>query len=65
LPDPALREVAGDAALFAEENRLGEAVEQAIADRDRLSAAGLARAAGFSWDETARLTIAAYREALR
>jgi glycosyltransferase involved in cell wall biosynthesis len=65
LPDPALREVAGDAALFAEENRLGEAVEQAIADHDRLSAAGLARAAGFSWDETARLTIAAYREALR
>lgn len=64
FPDPALREVAGDAAIFAEEDRLGEAVEQAIAERERLSAAGLARAAGFTWEETARLTVAAYREAL-
>ena len=33
-------------------------------DRDRLVAAGLERARQFSWAETARLTLAAYRELL-
>ena len=36
----------------------------AIAERGRLVAAGFARATGFSWDETARLTLDAYRKAL-
>ena len=63
-PDPALREVAGDAALFAEPERLADAVREALRDRARLAAAGLERARAFSWEETARRTAAAYREAL-
>jgi glycosyltransferase involved in cell wall biosynthesis len=63
-PDPALREVAGDAAVYAEPGGLVEAIRRALADRDRLVAAGLERASLFSWDETARRTLAVYREAL-
>jgi glycosyltransferase involved in cell wall biosynthesis len=61
--DPALREVAGDAAVYAEGN-LAEAIRTALAERDRFVAAGLARAKGFSWEETARRTLDVYREAL-
>ena len=61
--DPALHEVAGDAAVYADGD-LAEAIRTALADRDRLVAAGLERAKLFSWDETARRTIAVYREAL-
>jgi glycosyltransferase involved in cell wall biosynthesis len=63
-PDAALQEVAGDAALYAEPEGLAAAVRQALSERERLVAAGFARAAGFSWDETARLTLEAYRKAL-
>jgi glycosyltransferase involved in cell wall biosynthesis len=64
-PDPALREIAGDAAVFAEPDGLADAIGAALADRDRLVAAGLDRARRFSWDETARQTLAVYREVLR
>lgn len=63
-PDAALREVAGDAALFAEAGELGDAVRQALAERDRLVAAGLERSRRFTWAETARRTLAVYRELL-
>jgi glycosyltransferase involved in cell wall biosynthesis len=63
-PDPALREVAGEAAVFAEPAGLGQAVATALADRDRLVAAGLERARAFTWEETARRTADVYREAL-
>jgi glycosyltransferase involved in cell wall biosynthesis len=63
-PDPALKEVAGDAAVFAEQGDLAEAVERALADRERLRAAGLERARRYSWDETASRTLAVYREVL-
>jgi glycosyltransferase involved in cell wall biosynthesis len=63
-PDPALREVAGDAAVYAEPGGLVDAIRLALAERKRLAAAGLARARLFSWDETARRTIDVYREAL-
>jgi glycosyltransferase involved in cell wall biosynthesis len=63
-PEPALREVAGDAAVFAEPAGLAEAVRTALADRERLAAAGLERARRFSWEETARLTADAYRAVL-
>jgi len=63
-PDPALKEVAGDAALYADSGNLAETIRRAIAERGRLVAAGFARATGFSWDETARLTLDAYRTAL-
>lgn len=64
LPDPALREVAGDAALFAEPGGLATAIRRALAERARLSEAGLERAQRFSWDETAQRTLAVYREVL-
>jgi len=58
-PEPALQEVAGDAAVFADD--LAAGVRQALADRERLSAAGIVRAKAFSWRETARLTADVYR----
>jgi len=63
-PDAALQEIAGDAAVFAEPGQLADGVRRALAERDELAAAGLRRAAQFSWDETVRRTIAVYREAL-
>jgi glycosyltransferase involved in cell wall biosynthesis len=62
-PDPALREVAGAAAVFAEPP-LGDALRRALAEHDALAAAGLERAQLFSWAETARRTLAVYRELL-
>jgi glycosyltransferase involved in cell wall biosynthesis len=62
--DPAVAEVAGDAALYADEEDLPGAILRAIERREELRAAGLARAAQFSWAETARRTVAVYRELL-
>jgi glycosyltransferase involved in cell wall biosynthesis len=62
--EPALREVAGDAGVYAEGGDLAAAVRRAAADRARLGAAGLVRAAGFTWARTAELTVAAYRQVL-
>jgi alpha-1,3-rhamnosyl/mannosyltransferase len=64
VPEPALQEVAGDAAVWAEEDELGDGIRRAVADRDRLVAAGLERARKFSWPETARRTLAVYQEVL-
>ena len=61
-PEPALQEVAGAAAVFADD--LADGVRRALADRDRLSAAGLERAQAFSWHETARITADVYRRIL-
>ena len=63
-PDPALREAAGDAAVFVPPERLADGVRQALAQRERLVSAGLERAGLFSWEETARKTVAVYREVL-
>jgi glycosyltransferase involved in cell wall biosynthesis len=62
FPDAAVREVAGDAAVLGED--VIESVRTAIAQRERLSAAGLERAKAFTWEETARRTAATYREAI-
>ncbi len=62
--EPALREVANGAAVFAEDGDFGAATQRALAERDRLAAAGLERAKLFSWEETARRTAAVYREVL-
>jgi glycosyltransferase involved in cell wall biosynthesis len=35
-----------------------------VADRERLVAAGLERAKAFTWEETARRTVAVYQEVL-
>jgi glycosyltransferase involved in cell wall biosynthesis len=61
-PEPALQEVAGDAAIFTED--LADGVRRALADRDRLSSAGLERARAFTWRETARITADVYRSVL-
>jgi glycosyltransferase involved in cell wall biosynthesis len=54
--DPALREVAGDAAA--------PSLEEALADRERYARAGLERAKAFSWEETARRTADVYRRVI-
>ena len=63
----ALPEVAGDAAILVEERNpvaLAGGIERALADRERLVAAGLERARQFTWAETARRTLEVYRELL-
>jgi glycosyltransferase involved in cell wall biosynthesis len=62
--DAAMREVGGDAAVYADDGDFAGAVRRALADRDRLAAAGIARAALFSWEETARRTLSVYRSLL-
>jgi glycosyltransferase involved in cell wall biosynthesis len=64
-PDAALREVAGDAAIYAEPGELADAIRRALERREELVAAGIERARGFSWQETAHRTAEAYRAALR
>jgi hypothetical protein len=50
--------------LVGEERRIAEERRTALAERERLAAAGVARARAFSWAETARRTVAVYREVL-
>ncbi len=65
-----LPEVAGDAALLFDghdEGAIAAAVERLLSDHDeaeRLRAAGRARAAEFTWQRTAQLTLASYARAL-
>jgi alpha-1,3-rhamnosyl/mannosyltransferase len=62
-----LPEVADDAAILVEPGNavsLAGGIERALADRDRLVAAGLERARQFSWTETARRTLDVYHELL-
>lgn len=54
--DPALREVAGAAAA--------PDLATALAERDRYGKLGLERAAGFTWERSARLTADVYRRVL-
>jgi glycosyltransferase involved in cell wall biosynthesis len=63
-PDPALVEVAGDAAVYADQADLSGAILHALDRRSELSAAGLRRASRFSWAEAARRTVEVYRELL-
>jgi len=61
----ALPEIAGNAAVLVEPGdpaALAGGIEQALADRKRLVAAGLERAGLFKWAETARRTLDVYRE---
>jgi glycosyltransferase involved in cell wall biosynthesis len=65
-----LREVAGEAALLFDPedvDAIRSAMERLLRDAalaDRLRAAGHERAAGFTWERTAELTVASYRRAL-
>jgi glycosyltransferase involved in cell wall biosynthesis len=64
VPEPALREVADEAAIWAEEHELADGIRRAVAERGRWAAAGLERSRRFSWTEAARRTLEVYREAL-
>ena len=65
-----LPEVAGDAALLFdpnEEQAIAGALERLLSDRpevERLRARGLERAAQFTWERTARATLASYARAM-
>lgn len=63
-PDAAVREVGGDAVAYAEPREFAEVVTRVLAEPEPWSRAGLERARLFSWEETARRTVAVYREAL-
>jgi glycosyltransferase involved in cell wall biosynthesis len=63
----ALEEVAGEAAILAAPDAprdIALAIAAAIARRISLSAAGLRRSRQFSWQESARETVRAFREAV-
>jgi glycosyltransferase involved in cell wall biosynthesis len=62
----ATEEVAGGAAVLVDPvdiAGIASGIEEAELRRDVLRDLGLARAAGFSWPESARLTRAVYEEA--
>lgn len=62
----ATEEVAGGAAVLVDPHdvsSIAAGIEQAIARRDELRAAGLRRASAYSWDASARLLIQAYEDA--
>lgn len=65
-----LPEVVGDAGQMVDPvdtESLTGAMEQVLTDKDvreKMRVAGLARAQGFSWEETARRTVDSYRKAL-
>jgi glycosyltransferase involved in cell wall biosynthesis len=61
----ALPETAGGAAVLFDPqnpNAIADAIEKALADRERLIEAGGRRAAQFSWERTAAQTAGVYRE---
>jgi glycosyltransferase involved in cell wall biosynthesis len=64
VPDAALIEVAGDAAIVVSEENLADGIRSAVAERERLSVAGLRRAEEFTWEATAHATVRVYLEAL-
>ncbi len=64
VDEPALREVAGEAAVIVPEGGLAEGIHHALAEPERLRSAGLRRAQAFSWSVAAETTLAVYLEAL-
>jgi glycosyltransferase involved in cell wall biosynthesis len=64
LREPALLEIAGDAALFVDEAGLADGIRAAVAQRERLVRAGLEHVRRFSWRAAAERTLGVYREIL-
>ena len=62
--EPAIEEVAADAAIFVDEGGLADGIRRALEERHRLVAAGLERARQFSWRTSAERTLGVYREIL-
>ncbi|HET8528161.1 MAG TPA: glycosyltransferase family 1 protein [Gaiellaceae bacterium] len=63
-PDPAVREVGGDAVAYAEPERFADVLASVLAEPAKWSRAALERAHAFSWERTAERTAAVYREVL-
>jgi glycosyltransferase involved in cell wall biosynthesis len=63
-PDPAVREVGGDAVAYAEAPQFAETLVRVLADPERWSRAGLERTRTLSWERTAQRTVDVYREVL-
>jgi glycosyltransferase involved in cell wall biosynthesis len=63
-PDPAVREVGGEAVAYAEPADFAETLARVLADPEPWSRAGLERVSGLTWERTARLTADVYREVL-
>jgi glycosyltransferase involved in cell wall biosynthesis len=64
VPEPALVEVVGSAAVVVAEDELADGIRRAIREHDRLSYAGLERARAFSWTACAEKTLATYLDVL-
>jgi glycosyltransferase involved in cell wall biosynthesis len=62
--DPAVHEAGGDAVAYAEPAEFAAVLGRVLADPEPWGRAGLERARSFSWQQTARATVAVYREAL-
>jgi len=63
-PDAAVRELGADAVAYAQPEEFAATVARVLADPAPWRKAGLERASRLSWTETARRTVAVYREAL-
>ena len=63
-PDPAVREVGGDAVAYAEPEEFAATLARVLADPEPWSRAGLERARALSWEHTAQITVDVYREVL-
>jgi len=63
-PDPAVREVGGDAVAYAEPPDFAATLARVLADPEPWSRAGLERSRAYSWERTAAATVAVYRKAL-
>jgi glycosyltransferase involved in cell wall biosynthesis len=63
-PDPAVREVGGDAVAYAEPDEFAATLKRVLSDPEPWSRAGLERARTLSWENTARQTAEVYREVL-
>ena len=63
-PDPAVREVGGEAVAYAEPPEFAETLVRVLADPEGWSRAGLERTRMLSWEKTAQRTVDVYREVL-
>ena len=63
-PDPAVREVGGDAVAYAKPGEFAATLARVLAEPEPWAQAGLARARMYSWARTAEATATAYRRVL-
>jgi glycosyltransferase involved in cell wall biosynthesis len=63
-PDPAVREVGGDAVAYAKPEEFTATLERVLAEPEPWSRAGLERARTLSWERTAQITADVYRDVL-